>query len=444
MRAFAHHHFPPSFLWGAALPGTPEETGLFNLASDGWVSNLKSKSGESSLQRKFWLNLLDQASDSSLTSIRIHLDWRVLQPQQNKWNNQAIEFYNFLFAEMEKRDLRLVLTMMSGSPPAWFIKQGGWYEETCIQWFSQYTEKVVSSFGKYVDFWITLEDPIQTAMMFLGNDGSVTGKKSGELLLVLHNLMKAHKAAYKNIRREKSDGYISYANWYWPAFFRRSENNKAGLTQNTLGKFHQFYEKGIIEFKQGKLEIPDLVQLRDYVALGFLRMAVVTPSGFIQPGSQMDLKHWDNDSVAAMETEGIDQLIAALKWARQLSLPIYITRHQILLSDAAVRKRIIFKTIRTLWNFVNESWPIRGYFYHSLIDGNDFDSELINFTGCLDMNEETGEVVRRLSGELYSEICRMQGINSDLTISFVPELYSEYFPGIGPRDLSMQMPEMEL
>jgi hypothetical protein len=218
---------------------------------------------------------------------------------------------------------------------------------------------------------------------------------------------------------------------------------KSGLSKSTLSKFHQFYDKGIIEFKKEKLEIPDLVQLRDYVALGFVPMAIISPSGFIQPGRQTNLKQWDIDSMAALETEGIDQLKAALRWARKFSLPIYITRHQILLSDAAVRKRIMYKTVRTLWNFVNESWPIRGYFYHSLIDGNDLDSKSIGFSGCYAINEETGKVIRRLSGDLYSEICRMQGINSELTTSYVPELYSQYFPGIGPRDLSMRMPEKE-
>ncbi|MBN1264471.1 MAG: family 1 glycosylhydrolase [Anaerolineales bacterium] len=434
----AHHHFPPSFLWGSTLPGCTE-------LSDRQVENASGRlfSGaipaENETQTSFWIELLDLVAASGLSSMRIPLDWRILQPEQHSWDKQAVEFYQFLLNEMVNRDIKPVVVMMSGSLPGWFIELGGWIDSSSIQTFAQYAVYAVDSFGSQVDVWITMEDPVHTALIEAGiQSDSMGADKPAILIRVLKNLLGAHREAYESIHSEQS-ALVSYAQWYWPAFALCPEQVESGINRRMLSKIQEFYRTGSIEYAGEKLQVPGYVQLRDGIALGYANMAELAPSGLIQPCQREELQQWDTTTAKVFEQEGLENLQAAIRWARTLSLPVYIIRHQIFSSDTTVRKRIVFQTLRELWNFVNESWPVRGYFFHSFIDGRDCDTESAPSPGCSAVISKTGEIRHRPLGDLYQQICLEEGISSDLTRTQVPELYSRYFPGKGPRDLDMRM-----
>jgi len=125
-------------------------------------------------------------------------------------------------------------------------------------------------------------------------------------------------------------------------------------------------------------------------------------------------------------------LFQVIKRVLKYHKPIYITENG--LPDAADRLRpsFILTHLREVWRAISFCFPVMGYYHWSLVDNFEWDRGWTQRFGLIELDPETQARRLRRSGELYGEICHLQGISSDMAEKYAPELMATMFPGESP------------
>jgi beta-glucosidase len=168
----------------------------------------------------------DNAAMLGLNSFRFSLEWGRIEPQQDVWNETAIQHYVDMVDAMRARGLQPVVTLNHFTLPIWVLKPSnyqacviafcylrdddtdytgslrGWDNTATIAEWVQFVKKVVPIFKGKVDYWLTVNEPVGS-MVGVGYIGGVWSpgflSDGGKAKNVLHNLIEAHVQAYNAI-----------------------------------------------------------------------------------------------------------------------------------------------------------------------------------------------------------------------------------------------------
>ncbi len=251
-----------SFLWGAATSSYQTEGGITNNDWHYFTTNpqikhrilkmtspnlLYSKTRQVMLQpandaANFWEPRIyktdfKNASQIGLNSLRISLEWSRLEPHRNEWKDDVLEAYKKMIICMKENHLIPIVTLNHFTLPLWvltpptnykkrltqyFLPQPlkdlplndppkddmfweslrGWENSETINAFVKFVKYVVDELKGYVDYWITLNEPVT----FIVGGGYLAGIGPPGFFLdghrarrVLHNLIEAHVQAYNMI-----------------------------------------------------------------------------------------------------------------------------------------------------------------------------------------------------------------------------------------------------
>ncbi len=121
-------------------------------------------------------------------------------------------------------------------------------------------------------------------------------------------------------------------------------------------------------------------------------------------------------------------MFQALKWAQQFGLPVLITENGIEDQDDRLRPRYLIQHLHQVWRAVNFNFPIKGYFHWTLVDNFEWEHGWTQRFGLWELDVETQARRKRASAELYGEICRENGISSEMVARYAPELFNKLFP----------------
>jgi beta-glucosidase len=146
---------------------------------------------------------------------------------------------------------------------------------------------------------------------------------------------------------------------------------------------------------------------------------------FMRPNFRPDTE-LSTTGFIANEPEGIFE---ALKWGRQFNIPIMVTENGIEDAEDSVRPSYIIQHLHQIWRAVNFNWPIKGYFYWTLVDNFEWERGWTQRFGLWELDIETQARRRRPSVDLYAAICRENSISSDVVKQFAPQIYDRLFPG---------------
>jgi beta-glucosidase len=119
----------------------------------------------------------------------------------------------------------------------------------------------------------------------------------------------------------------------------------------------------------------------------------------------------------------------ALKWARGLRLPIYVTENGIGDEADVLRPRYLIAHLRQLWRAVNFNWDVRGYFHWSLVDNFEWERGWTHRFGLYRLDPATHARAPRRSAQLYAEICTARALSSEAVARYAPDLAEAMFPG---------------
>lgn len=161
---------------------------------------------------------------------RISIEWSRIEPNEGEFDEREIEHYKNVVSLLKELDIEPFVTIWHWTIPLWLRDKGGWVNRRTAGYFVRYAEKVVNSLGKDVRFWITLNEPeIYSSSHYTKGLWPPEKKSFINYLVVLHNLIEAHKLAYSAIKKIYPNSHVGAAkdNIYFEAYRSRVKNRIA-------------------------------------------------------------------------------------------------------------------------------------------------------------------------------------------------------------------------
>jgi beta-glucosidase len=78
---------------------------------------------------------------------------------------------------------------------------------------------------------------------------------------------------------------------------------------------------------------------------------------------------------------------------------------------------------------VNNNYPVKGYYYWSLVDNFEWERGWVQRFGLYDLDLVTQKRTPRPVAKLYAEVCKTNTMTSEMVARYAPELMPTMFPG---------------
>ncbi len=159
---------------------------------------------------------------------------------------------------------------------------------------------------------------------------------------------------------------------------------------------------------------------RDYVAFNLLSPSELFTRRFYLPGADLS-----SNGFIANAPLGMFQ---ALKWGLKFNLPMIITENGVEDADDHLRPRYLVQHLHQVWRAVNFNYPVKGFFHWTLVDNFEWERGWTQRFGLWELDVETQARRKRPSADMFAEICRENGISSELVARYAPEIFEAMFP----------------
>jgi beta-glucosidase len=439
--AQATFHFPRGFLWGAATaahqvegnntnnnwyawenqPGRIVNGHRSGLACDWWGGR--------------WREDFDRAADAGQNAHRMSVEWSRIQPAPDRWDEAALDRYREMLRGLLERGMTPMITLHHFSDPLWLVEQGGWENEQITSRFEKFVEKVVDAFREYTSLWVTLNEPnVYSGSGYVSGDFPPGRHDLQAALRVMVNQVRAHAAAYHAIHRLQPQARVGMAVMYrgftpakpwWPLDIASATM----LSRQFNDFFPRALAEGVAHLPFGSQRIPEAKGTQDFLGLNYYTSELVafTPNPNLAFSKRsfpkgVELSH--TDWIANLP-HGIFEMI---KWALQFKKPIIITENGVEDPDDHLRPRYIVEHLHEVWRAVNFNYPVKGYFHWTLVDNFEWERGWTQRFGLWELDPETQARRKRPSADLYAEICRENGISSEVVARYAPEVFNKLFP----------------
>lgn len=393
--------FPKDFLWGAATAAHQVEGN--NIHNNWWDWEQKGGGAEPSgiacdhyhrFEEDFCL-----AKKLNHNAHRLSLEWSRIEPEEGQWNEEALNHYQEVLDNLQKKGMKAFVTLLHFTLPLWFAKKGGFERKENIKYFKRFCLLVASNFADKVDFWLTINEP----KVFFGNayvQGIWPPQKKNKLLAwwLYRNLALAHKEVYRAIKNEFPNAQIGAA-INMPVFY--SYNNRlfkkvitplVSLVSNQsfyllTGKTHDFLGVNYYFFHN--------VQLQDL-------MMKITKRKIEQT-----ILLERSDLGWPIYPPGIYKVLVGLK---KYKLPIYITENGVADAQDEYRAKFIVNHLHWIHQAIQEGVDVRGYLHWTLMDNFEWAFGFKPRFGLIEIDYKTQKRKIRKSAYVYAKICKENAI----------------------------------
>jgi beta-glucosidase len=438
----ATFHFPRGFLWGCATsahqvegnnkhnnwwdweqqPGRILDGQLSGLACDWWSGR--------------WRDDFDRAAESNQNAHRLSLEWSRIQPAPDRWDEEALDHYRSIVRGLVDRKLTPVITLHHFTNPAWVEERGGWESLEIAAWYTAYARKVVEALREYATLWITINEPNVLTAMAYASDQWPPGKNSlSSARLAMIHMVQAHAGAYRAIHAIQPQARVGMTvqlrpfrprTPWWPL-----DRFSAWLTDQSFNAFFpQALNSGKLSFVAGRKYLPEAKGTQDFLGVNYFTSNLVSFS-LLNRRELFSRRSFprgadlSDSGFLANDPPGIYQ---ALKWARQFGAPMLITENGVDDADDHLRPRYLIEHLHQVWRAVNFNWQIKGYFHWTLVDNFEWERGWTQRYGLWELDPPTQARRKRPSADLYAEICRENGVSSEMVARYAPEILEKLFP----------------
>ncbi len=432
----ATFNFPKKFYWGTATSSHQVEGQNKNNWSVWESSRGKILNGHTSgLACDWWGGRwkedFDRAAETGQNSHRLSIEWSRIQPEYDRWDEEALDYYREIIRGLISRGIRPMVTLHHFSDPLWFTEVGGWEYADAPVVFMKYVEKVVSAFKPLVKEWITINEPNVYVLCGYLTGTFPPGKKMDlpSAFQVLSNMVQAHALAYHFIHRRQTDAKVGVSinyRGFTPKNHTPGDRWLANvLNSNFNNSFMNAISKGRLKFglrsnsqKKAK-DTFDFVGLNYYTCsqvhlgpylnrfLSYPEDAVLSDSGFI-----------------ANQPEHFYQ---AIEWGASYGKPVIVTENGIENADDSIRPEYLADHIYQLWRAYNNNLPVQGYYHWTLVDNFEWDRGWTQRFGLWGLENKTQKRIRRPSVDFYQEICKKNYLDSEDVAKFAPKSFEKLF-----------------
>lgn len=441
--AKATFHFPNNFLWGTTTAAHQVEGG--NTNNDWWRWEQEEghiKDGASSeVACDWWQNAetdLDHIKNMGQNAHRLSLEWSRIEPHEGRWDEAAIERYREILSGLRDRGVQPMVTLHHYTNPQWFVDQGGWENaDLALSHFQRYVEKAVGAFSDLTNLWCTFNEPNNYVLMgWLWGRWPPGESDFGRAMRVMRTLLQSHAAAYQLIHDTDPDARVGLSSHFVvfdPANPGSLLDRKAAAWQDTM-----FNKATLMALSRGRLPLrtrglflPGVKGTFDWIGMNYYYRRRVA-FDLRQSNALFGRLVVPEGADAPVEGMGETYAKGILRLARRLSTlgkPIYITANGVHDLTGDRRPRFMLTHLHQLWHAIQFNFPVRGYFYHTLVDCFEWDYGYSLRFGLIKREQTTGQRTMRRSAELYTDVCRANALDDEIIARYDPELADQIFQG---------------
>lgn len=435
------YHFPKGFLWGTATASHQVEGNNTNNNWHAWeeAGHTVHKSGlAADWWGGRWREDFDRAAETGQNAHRFSLEWSRIQPEPDRWDEEAIEKYRAMLRGLRERNMTALVSLHHFTDPLWVTERGAWESEDIVPLFEKYVRKVVDALKEYVTLWCTINEPNVYALSGYVAGAFPPGKKDLKLAMrVQANMLRAHAAAYRAIHELQPEARVGYAlhyrpmvpRWKWSPLDRLMRNIRySGINMG----FPSAISTGVMKSPVGNQRIPEVKGTQDYLGLNYYSVDTVwfditKPGELFSNSGYPKNADMSSTNFIANIPEGI---FNSIKWITRTypDIPIIITENGVEDFDDHMRPRYLAQHIHQIWRAVNFNWRVKGYFHWSLVDNFEWERGWTQRFGLWGLDLDTQKRIRRPSVDLYAEICKENGLSSEMVQKYCPEVFETIFP----------------
>ena len=441
----ATYHFPRGFLWGTAtaahqVEGNNTNNQWWKWEQDGQTQGLSGPACDWWGGR--WREDFDRAVEGGQNAHRLSVEWSRIQPTPDTWDEEALERYRTMLRGLKERGIMPMVTLHHFTHPLWFDEIGSWETEDAIPLFEKFVHKAVDALKEYCTLWCTFNELTGYALNGYVGGGISSHFPPGrnDLRLAMRvqaNILRSHAAAYHAIHQIQPEASVGLAVHYrsviphhaWSPVDRLLARNADNLVNASVPLT---LSTGRMRTSLGTVRIPEAKGTQDYFGFNYYTRNRVTfdirksATFFSNPFFPADSDFSDKQFLA----NDPDGMFEGLKWVVRNfpGLPIYVTENGFADAEDRVRPRYIAQHIHQMWRAVNFNWPVKGYFHWTLVDNFEWDHGWTLRFGLWTLDEHTQKRTKRPSADLYAEICKENGLSSEMVKKYCPEVFDKLFP----------------
>jgi beta-glucosidase len=437
----ATYHFPRGFMWGTATSAHQVEGN--NTNNQWWkLEQAGHTDGTSGLACDWWGGRwredFDRAAEAGQNAHRMSVEWSRIQPTPDTWDEDALERYRAMLRGLRERGITPMVTLHHFSDPLWLHEMDGWENAEAPKLFEKFVRKTVEALKEHCSLWCTVNEPNVYAL-----GGYVAGifptKHSGfkVALIVQANMARGHAAAYRAIHEIQNDARVGYALHYRPMVAHRGWSPFDRFMRNVYYRginlgFPSAIGTGVMKSPMGNVQIPEARGTQDFLGINYYSMDTVK-FDVTNPKELFGRRFFpgDSDFSATKFIANVPHgIFDSIKWAVRMypNLPIILTENGVEDTEDKMRPRYIAQHIHQVWRSVNFNYPVKGYFHWSLVDNFEWERGWTQRFGLWGLDLETQKRIKRPSADLYAEICKENGLSSEMVQKYCPEVFEKLFP----------------
>lgn len=296
------------------------------------------------------------AKDLNLNAMRFSVEWSRLEPEAGKWDEGAIEHYRRYIKSLKKRGLEPILNIWHWTNPLWFERQGAFKKRSNIKYFTRFVKKLMDEYGDDLRYIIVINEPnVYASFGYLVPDSASRHRwppaeaNAVSFMKVCFNLIRAHKQAYKVIKRHNKKLQVGIAIQLANIQAKDPHQLPDEMSTKIMRYFWNWWFLNRIKSHQDFIGIN--YYFTDYYDQLFLRKSPTVPL---------------SDVGWYMEPEGLFPVLMRA-WAH-FKKPILITENGVADAQDQYRQWWIEETIVAMERAMSEGVVIKGYFHWSLLD----------------------------------------------------------------------------
>ncbi|MEZ4104407.1 MAG: family 1 glycosylhydrolase [Candidatus Paceibacterota bacterium] len=396
--------FPEGFYWGAATSAFQVEGGITGMDWETAANKgLVPKIGRAADHYNRYEEDFDIAKELGHNSHRFSIEWARIEPEEGKFDEEAIEHYRQVLKALKKRDLTPFITLWHFTLPQWFADKGGFEHPDSPSIFAKYCAYVVDKLADDCKYFSTINEPNVFAshgwlfgawppfkrgrflwIKFGKPDGTwqsaqtLSFKNTLTYFKVVENLIESHNKAYQLIKVKRSSVDVSIVK-----HVRVFDANWNPLNK-LVAKVGAYVQSGYFMNRVAKY--------LDSIGLNYYRYQKFGDTQ-IYPKTDMD---WNINP---------DKIELALKYLARYNKPIFISEAG--LADASDTRRAKYITEQTkgTWRALQAGVDVRGHMYWSLLDNYELALGFEKRFGLVKIDYDTLERKIRPSAYVYKKIC---------------------------------------
>jgi beta-glucosidase len=419
------HHFPAGFVWGVASSAHQVEGGTLNNQWSAWEKQGRIKSGDHvGLACDWWRHAeqdFDRAQQLGINALRLSLEWSRIEPEEDRWDQAAMERYRGMLGALRRRGIRPFITLHHFTNPLWFEAKGAFATPKSVALFERYSERVVDAVGDLCTDWTTFNEPnVYSALgYFLGE--FPPGRKGRFIVSarVTRNMCLAHAAAYRRIHARQPNANVGWAQHFVVFKPRRRKS----VIDRWLSAFmdRRFNENFAESILYGRAPFPlnkfgdTLSEVRgtcDYIGINYysrLRagLALDSPRTWFFQLTVPPHKPQGDSGVEIPYGEAYPKgLRRAAERFASFNKPIYILENGVPDRDDRIRPWLMRRAVKQMRKLLAEGVDLRGYFHWSLTDNFEWNEGWHLRFGLIELDPLTQVRRPRPSAQLYADIIR--------------------------------------